>query len=546
MQNALPRAPGRRRWLVAGLTVLILAFVLAGAYWRFNAPGPPTTGPVPARVPFLASFALTVAPGIHMLGGLEPAAAYVVESSEGLVLIDTGLDPDAGPLRRQMAELGLDWKAVRAILLTHAHGDHSQGAQYLREQTGARVYAGQEDAAVLRAGGPHEALFSGFVLPDASAHPTTVDVELRGGEVVTVGNVRFEVLGTPGHTPGSICYLMERNGRRVLFSGDVIMSLVGDVKSTSKLASPLGTYSAYMAPPYRGSADAFVGTLRKLRALPAPDLVLPGHPRMDPTPQSPAMSQERWEALLDRGIRDMEQLLDRYARDGASFLDDRPKKLLPGLYYLGDWGGAAVYAFVAGSKLFVVGAPGGDGLNGFLAARLGELGVQPTTPTAVLLTSCGPEDAAGLRSLVEKSRARVVVSSAGRPRVEEMCPAGTVVLTEKELPAQGWFEVKALPLHGRGVGPMAYELSWAGKTVLFSGRIPVAVSKAGVDGLRLDYRGSRLNAPEYAASLSSLQELKPQLWLPAETGDRQNANLYDGDWEEVITGNRSLLRTLAP
>ena len=68
-------------WLVAGLTVFILASVLAGAYWRFSAPGPPTGPPVP----LLRPFALTVAPGIHMLGGLDPAAAYVVESSEGLI-----------------------------------------------------------------------------------------------------------------------------------------------------------------------------------------------------------------------------------------------------------------------------------------------------------------------------------------------------------------------------------------------------------------------------------------------------------------------------
>ena len=375
------------------------------------------------------------------------------------------------------------------------------------------------------------------------AHPTTVDVELKGGEVVSVGGVRFEVLGTPGHTPGSICYLMERNGRRVLFAGDVIMSLVGDEKSNAKLASPLGTYPAYLAPSYRGTAHAFLGTLRKLRrAGLRPTSSCRAIRAWTRRPKAPRCRRNVGKRCSTGAYATWRRCWTATPGTAPSFLDDRPKKLLPDLYYLGDREGTAVYAFVAGAKLFVVGAPGGDGLGGFLDDRMGVLGVRPTTPTAVLLTSCGPEDAAGLRDLVEKSRARVVASSVGRPQVEEMCPAGTVVLTEKELPAQGWFDVKALPLHGRGVAPMAYELSWAGKAVLFSGRIPVPVSKAGGDTPRLDFQGSRMNSPEFAASLGRLQEAKPQLWLPAETGDRQNANLYDGEWEEIIVLNRSLLQ----
>ena len=88
-----------------------------------------------------------------------------------------------------MAGLGLDWRKICAILLTHAHGDHCGGAEHLRAATGAGVFAGASDAEVIKAGGPREAFFSIFYNPDANVHPTTVDVELEGDEMIEFGGV---------------------------------------------------------------------------------------------------------------------------------------------------------------------------------------------------------------------------------------------------------------------------------------------------------------------------------------------------------------------
>ena len=168
------------------------------------------------------------------------------------------------------------------------------------------------------------------------------------------------------------------------------MMLRGDDLPRSELGKPLGTYSAYLAPRYRGNAQDSLDSLRRLRGLPVPDLVLPGHPGADVTPQSPCLSQASWESLLDRGIHDMETLLCRYEADGAIFLDGIPKQLLPDLYYLGDFRGAAVYGFFASSRFFLIDAPGGPGLVEFVSSRLRQLGRKPVAPTAVLLTSCEP------------------------------------------------------------------------------------------------------------------------------------------------------------
>jgi glyoxylase-like metal-dependent hydrolase (beta-lactamase superfamily II) len=292
-------------WLSASFVVLAL---VAGSGWYLASGGFTVFGPRHAP---LVRAAAAVAPGVFLLGGLSPSAAYVIEVPEGLVLIDSGLDPDAARLKSQLAELRLDWTRVRMILLTHAHGDHSGGAEALRTATGARVYAGEGDVAVLRTGGPREAFFSTYHMPGQRTHPTTVDVSLKGGETIALGNARIQAIATPGHTPGSICYLLELGSLRALFAGDVIMMLRGDEKPRTELGKPLGTYSAYLAPRYRGDARASLASLRRLRALPVPDLVLPGHPGADVVPQSAGLTRERWESLLDAGIRDMERLSSR-------------------------------------------------------------------------------------------------------------------------------------------------------------------------------------------------------------------------------------------
>ncbi|MDB5348851.1 MAG: putative metallo-hydrolase [Planctomycetota bacterium] len=371
------QSPRGRVWLATVLGALIGVSGYAAAR-RWRSPDP---------VPRLGPVSSTILTGVYILCSLGPSASYVVETTDGLVLVDTGLDQAATQLKVEMSRLGLDWKAVRAVLLTHAHGDHSGGAEYLHSAAGAKVYAGRGDAAVLKSGGPREAFFSTFYMPDQEPHPTRVDVELVGGESISFGDVRFQALAMPGHTPGSICYLMEKSSQRVLFGGDVITMLAGDGSSHPRGLKPLGTYSAFLPPRYRGDAKTYLASLRKLSAMPVPDLVLPGHPLSDPTPQSPRLTEQQWQAMLGGGIREMETLLARYQADGANFLDGHPGRLLADLYYLGDFEGLAIYAFFVGGKLFLVDAPGGAGLLDYVKARLQELGLPPADPTAVLLTS---------------------------------------------------------------------------------------------------------------------------------------------------------------
>jgi hydroxyacylglutathione hydrolase len=482
--------------------------------------------------PVLLPATVAVAPNVYLLGKLSPAVAYVVETTDGLVLVDSGMEANANKVLDQLATLRLDPRRIKAILLTHVHADHSLGAQRLRALTGAKIYAGRGDCAPLRGGEPREAFLSIFDTPEMTLHPTTVDVELTGGETLEFGDSRFTVIATPGHTPGSVCYLLERPGLRALFTGDVVFHL-GEHNGTV-----LGTYSAYESPIYRGDAGAFLESLRRLRALPVPDLVLPGHPGLDAVPERPRLGAERWQGILDKGIGEMETLIARYAADGADFLDGHPKELLPGLHYLGDCGGSAVYCLDAPTGLFLFNAPGGDELVDFLKNRFKELGWEGRRPRAVLLTSADPEATAGLAALVRGSGCQVVAPEGGREEVRRLCPAGTDLLGDGDLATAGWFEVRSIPLKGRGVAPVAYEFRLTGKTVLASGRIPLKLGLPEAERLVSEVNGPGGSPEDFKKSLDRLAQVLPDLWLPAVPLHGQNANLYDDDWAKVISQNR--------
>jgi len=483
----------------------------------------------------LAPRPVTVAPGIHQLGGMAPSAVYVIETSAGLVLVDAGLTEEHGALIRQMGELGLDPSQVRAFLLTHAHGDHSLGAMSFKHETGATIYAGRDDAQVLRDGGPYEALFSAFEMSGCEIHATDVDVELAGGEFLAFGDTRIEVLATPGHSPGSVCYVLNRGGLRVFLGGDTIM--------TSHM---LGTYSAFLAPRYRGDARAFLATLRKLSALPIPDVLLPGHPRDDEFPQDPNVSPAQWLSMLEHGTHELEELIEHYENDGADFLDGEPKELLPDLHYLGDVDNRAVYVLATSSRLIVFDAPGGPGFPDWLDSRLRGSALESRPVTAVLLTSCAPESTSGLPALVDNTQCLVVSSASGVETLRSLGVPETRLLSVDAFEAAGWINVKTLPLADFRPEAMAYIIQWCGKTVLVSGGMPLQESTAEHETLARALAGRPEEVASYRESLNRLLDVNPNLWLPAEPRHGRNANVYSLDWFTLFSNSATVLQRIKP
>jgi glyoxylase-like metal-dependent hydrolase (beta-lactamase superfamily II) len=521
----------KRQRIKLALLFLVVAVFVVVAVWR------PQQGFTPRAVrvnSLLLPETTALAPGVYLLGKNAPAAVYLIETSQGLVLIDSGLEAKAELVQAQIHDLHFDIKSLRAIFLTHVHADHSLGAEYLCSLTGAKVYAGSGDAEALRSGGPREAFFSVYSMPDHPTHATTVDVSLNGGETIEFGETRFTVLATAGHTMGSMCYLLERPGVSALFAGDVVQHL------SMAREEALGTYTAYLPPLYHGDARASLASLRRLRDLPQPDFILPGHPRMDPQPQNPHMPPHQWRELLDNGIVEMKRLVSRHDADGADFLDGVPKELLPGLHYLGDCKHTPVYCLVTSKHLILFDAPGGEGLLEFLARGFRAIGCKDRKPTAVLLTSAAEEAIAGLAHLARQSGCQVVGTPECLAQVRRLGLMCNALVPVEELDKLGWFPGRAIALGEFDDSAAAYQLNWQDKTVLVSGRVPVLLTQSTVDWLAPQISKENGKNDKYRSALDRLAQVKPNLWLTAVPVFGQNANLYDYEWENVLRQNRQL------
>jgi glyoxylase-like metal-dependent hydrolase (beta-lactamase superfamily II) len=170
---------------------------------------------------------------------------------EGIV-IDPGAQPEE--ILAMVKDMDLE---VKLIANTHAHIDHVMGVRGVQEATGAKfLLHSQEAASIQGAAGGAARWMGGAVDP-----PPEPDVLLSDGDEVEVEGVTLQVIHTPGHTPGGVCFYTEG----VLFSGDTLFR--GSIGRTDM---PGGSYEQLMA-----------GIVDRLLVLPDDTVVLPGH--MDET-----------------------------------------------------------------------------------------------------------------------------------------------------------------------------------------------------------------------------------------------------------------------
>jgi len=232
-----------------------------------------------------------IIPGIHQLqlpipftvfGEVGEIVAesnvYLIRGDIGWLLVDTGWDDPQtfGVLEKGVKQIGISFEDIYQIVVTHFHFDHFGLAGKLRKLSGAKLALHQKESPFIELRNiPKEQKVQGMKdwlskngvpeneIPDTdfSMEMESPDIFFSGGEKLSTGFFDFEVIWTPGHSPGHIC-LYERK-RGLLISGDHLIAEITPEISLYPLSgsNPLGDY---------------LNSLRNLKKLDV-ELVLPGH-----------------------------------------------------------------------------------------------------------------------------------------------------------------------------------------------------------------------------------------------------------------------------
>ncbi len=178
-----------------------------------------------------AGVTCVLAPNPSLMTGPGTNTYLVAGPAGGCAVIDPG--PEIPAHLARVAELAAEHGGTRAILITHGHPDHVEGAAALRTLTGAPILAWS------REGSP------------------VADETLRDGQVLVVGERPLRVVYTPGHRFDHVCFLLE--DARAIFAGDLVA----------------GVGTVVILPP-EGDMLEYLDSLRRLLALGATQL-LPAH-----------------------------------------------------------------------------------------------------------------------------------------------------------------------------------------------------------------------------------------------------------------------------
>ena len=191
---------------------------------------------------------------------------YLLDGGSELALVDVGAGMGANEVVANVRRAGFDPASITQLMCTHAHGDHAGGAARMRDLLPNAVLCISRDVAELVRTGDEAgtsvgaAKVAGIYPADYRLVPCPVDRELVEGDRIMIGDLTLECIGTPGHSSGHLSFLLEHEGRRSLFGGDVVF-FGGTILLQNIHDCSLG---------------ALVESLRKLRGL-GIDALFPGH-----------------------------------------------------------------------------------------------------------------------------------------------------------------------------------------------------------------------------------------------------------------------------
>lgn len=167
---------------------------------------------------------MTITSEIWQVGGdgytsAQDAAIYLVCFDNCAALVDAGCGGQIDRLAANIRACGVAPEKIEYLLLTHCHFDHIGGAEEVRDRFDCAIVVHEKDAVAMETG---NSLLTAANWYGKRQRRVNVDVKLSGSRSqITLGSRPVTAIHTPGHTPGSVVYLVESDRMRVLFGQDV-------------------------------------------------------------------------------------------------------------------------------------------------------------------------------------------------------------------------------------------------------------------------------------------------------------------------------------
>lgn len=178
------------------LTVLLSFIVLAAAAQKIKEPRT-TAEWEKAYQPF------RIAGNLYYVGTYD-LGCYLITTSQGNILINTGLAASLPQIKNNIEELGFKFSDTKIVLTTQAHYDHVGAMAAIKKQTGAKLMVDEKEADVFATGGASDYELSIY---GTSFEPVMPDRLLHNNDTISLGGMQLVLLHHPGHTKGSCSYL---------------------------------------------------------------------------------------------------------------------------------------------------------------------------------------------------------------------------------------------------------------------------------------------------------------------------------------------------
>jgi metallo-beta-lactamase class B len=187
--------------------------------------------------------------------GIRSVSAYILRTSQGLILIDATYEESSGEVIKSMQQIGLNPKDIKYVIVTHAHSDHVAGASAIQALSGARVGMAEGDWEMYGKGGYLSSQGQNRVFP-AMKH----DLVIKDGDTLRLGDTTMKFYVTPGHTPGvtSMEFQVTEQGKsyKAAMFGGTGLNTVKGVRAT----------------------EQYIASVRRMMALPDLQVNLTNHP----------------------------------------------------------------------------------------------------------------------------------------------------------------------------------------------------------------------------------------------------------------------------